>query len=511
MSGEFVHSVRLLPGPARKDLRDIYRVYMPVETLKALDLKPGNLCQLQSPGREPAAAIAWDSPKIQRKVVQISEPLMEMHGFKHENRVAIQAIQPLSSILKEANTIVVMEILSNADVPAELHVDDKCSWTTLIDNMLHAAETVSVGLVLDSLRWRDQIRSFKLVKIDGSMCADTLYRFTSSPTLRSSVVIGANSLTNGVQLSSSPSISEEGIAGVSNEVGQINKSLRLYSDQPRRRKEPIDMRKRGILLYGPSGCGKSLILRKIAEASWKKSYTVDLALENCETPSIHTAIDASFRDAKKLQPSVIILDHLEDSPLQSLSGSTRAVIRALLKGFESVKDSRVLVVAATSNTRALSHEPRLSNYFDLQVPVSSPDAKARSKILKTLIETPTYTLDETLDAIGERAHGYVGGDLFKVARLAVEIASDRANDLEDQSPAEIFCTMDDFDDALTKVPPSVMRDAYIEVPKVPWSDIGGGDHVKKALKQAVEWPLKVRVYILICGWRFPVGYGKLCH
>jgi transitional endoplasmic reticulum ATPase len=35
-----------------------------------------------------------------------------------------------------------------------------------------------------------------------------------------------------------------------------------------------------------------------------------------------------------------------------------------------------------------------------------------------------------------------------------------------------------------------MREVYIEVPTVHWSDIGGLEEVKQELKEAVEWPLK---------------------
>jgi len=34
-----------------------------------------------------------------------------------------------------------------------------------------------------------------------------------------------------------------------------------------------------------------------------------------------------------------------------------------------------------------------------------------------------------------------------------------------------------------------MREVYIEVPKTSWDDIGGQDHIKQKLKEAVEWPL----------------------
>ena len=35
-----------------------------------------------------------------------------------------------------------------------------------------------------------------------------------------------------------------------------------------------------------------------------------------------------------------------------------------------------------------------------------------------------------------------------------------------------------------------MREVFVEVPDVKWSDIGGLETIKKELQEAVEWPLK---------------------
>ena len=38
--------------------------------------------------------------------------------------------------------------------------------------------------------------------------------------------------------------------------------------------------------------------------------------------------------------------------------------------------------------------------------------------------------------------------------------------------------------------PSAMREVYIEIPNVRWTDIGGLDSIKKELQEAVEWPMR---------------------
>ena len=50
--------------------------------------------------------------------------------------------------------------------------------------------------------------------------------------------------------------------------------------------------------------------------------------------------------------------------------------------------------------------------------------------------------------------------------------------------------MGDFQQALQEVEPSAIREVFVELPDVHWSDVGGLEHVKKQLIESVEWPLK---------------------
>lgn len=59
--------------------------------------------------------------------------------------------------------------------------------------------------------------------------------------------------------------------------------------------------------------------------------------------------------------------------------------------------------------------------------------------------------------------------------------------------AEFFheITEEDLSNAMVVVRPTAMREVFLETPKTRWDDIGGQHHVKRSLKQAIEWPFKV--------------------
>jgi transitional endoplasmic reticulum ATPase len=65
--------------------------------------------------------------------------------------------------------------------------------------------------------------------------------------------------------------------------------------------------------------------------------------------------------------------------------------------------------------------------------------------------------------------------------------------------------MEDFINAYKEVTPTAMREVYIEVATVHWSDIGGLDEVKQHLKESVEWPIKTPEIFQRLGIKPPKG------
>jgi transitional endoplasmic reticulum ATPase len=106
-------------------------------------------------------------------------------------------------------------------------------------------------------------------------------------------------------------------------------------------------------------------------------------------------------------------------------------------------------------------------------------------------------IDNMLDSIAAITHGFVGADLEALTREAAMNALKKVLpeiDPNKEIPVEILeklkVEQNDFTVAMKSVSPSALREVFVEVPNVKWTDIGGLKKVKQELIEAVEWPLK---------------------
>ena len=108
--------------------------------------------------------------------------------------------------------------------------------------------------------------------------------------------------------------------------------------------------------------------------------------------------------------------------------------------------------------------------------------------------------------VAERTPAFVADDLDRLCKTAYEQAARRAeallshgaspiaNDVEGSNRAsfdgQIEISGEDFEEALGEVHPTVMTEAYVEVPKVRWADIAGCEEIKRTLDDILGFPLR---------------------
>ena len=89
--------------------------------------------------------------------------------------------------------------------------------------------------------------------------------------------------------------------------------------------------------------------------------------------------------------------------------------------------------------------------FDRIILAKTPDEKARLAVFKVHTENMPLAKDINLDQLAKQTEGYVGSDIESVCREAAIFALRR-----DMKAKEI--TLNDFEDAMKKVSPSVTKE-----------------------------------------------------
>lgn len=277
------------------------------------------------------------------------------------------------------------------------------------------------------------------------------------------------------------------LAGIDQSLKKLN---RFLSNFTREFKYTWAQRSCAVLLHGGHGTGKTYILNKIAATGWGKVYRIDHEAKPA-------AIRSIFKDAKLNQPSIIIIDELEDIVGREDAGSyiiTKALgeeLDRLVEGIRSDSLPRVLVAAATLSPSNIPLSLKKRCRFRTEIPLPIPDATARKQILKSLKPPlPETSREEILDRLGDRTHAYTPEDLVSLLDAACEIAEEKWDSPEEPIPEqELHLSQDDIEQALMVVRPTAMHDVTLQPPQVRWNQIGGQENVKKALRRAVETPL----------------------
>lgn len=260
---------------------------------------------------------------------------------------------------------------------------------------------------------------------------------------------------------------------------------------------------KGVLIYGPPGCGKTLIARTIANETEANFFAVS------GPEIIHKFYGESeahlrkiFEEASKKGPSIIFLDEIDaiaparEKVIGDVEKRVVATLLALMDGLNQRKN--VIIIAATNLPNALDPALRRPGRFDREIIIPIPDRPGRLEILEIHSRGMPLSQDVRLEHLASITHGFVGADLEALCREAAMLCLRRimpdidfaATQIPYEALAKLEIRMDDFVTALRQIEPSAIREVFVDVPDVHWSDIGGLVEVKKSLQEAVEWPLK---------------------
>lgn len=458
-----------------------------LDVINRLGLKNGDVVEIQ--GRNKVCALAWPgNPGDAPDIIRIDGNLRSNLGVGIDDRVFVRRTEvkparrvllaPTRSIRLIGGPQYLLRILEGRPVTKGEQIRIEMITNYL---MMVVVSTTPPGPVVIT---RDTVINITSEQIEGFQFRDVTY---------------------------------EDIGGLSREIRAIREMVELPLRHPEVFQKLGITPPKGVLLHGPPGTGKTLIARAVASET-DATFT---AISGPEIMSRYYGeseqrLRQIFEDAQKSAPSIIFIDEIDSiAPKREevLGDLERRVVAQLLSLMDGLTSrGEVIVIAATNRPNALDPALRRGGRFDREVEIGIPNKNGRLEIL--YVHTRGMPLDDSLDLseIAEMTHGFVGADLASLCKEAAMHTISRILpdlDIEEEIPPEILdqlkVSREDFLAAMKKIEPSAMREVLVEIPEVHWSDIGGLEDAKQALREAVEWPIMYPEAFEAVGIRPPRG------
>lgn len=254
-----------------------------------------------------------------------------------------------------------------------------------------------------------------------------------------------------------PSVGWSDVGGLERTKGELKEAIDWPLRSPEAFKRLGIRAPRGILLYGPPGTGKTLLAKAVAKESEANFIHVKgPSLLSMWIGESERGLRKVFERARQVAPCVIFFDEID-----ALAGRrgfdlgskvTERVLNQMLAemdGLEGLKD--VTVIGATNRPDMLDPALLRPGRFDRIILVDVPDAESRRQIFEVHLKRTPLASDVKIEEMVKETEGYVGADIEALVREAALNALRK-----DMMSKEV--SRRDFDEAFTKVKPSVSAD-----------------------------------------------------
>ena len=219
------------------------------------------------------------------------------------------------------------------------------------------------------------------------------------------------------------------VAGIDSAKRELKEVVDFLED-PKKFKDFGAKTPKGVLLVGPPGTGKTLLARAVAGEAEVPFFSIS----GSDFMEMFVGVGASrvrnlFKEAKKIQPSIIFIDELDSigrSRGAGLGGGhdereqTLNQLLSELDGFE--RDESTVVLAATNRPDILDPALLRPGRFDRQVTTNLPPKKDRVRILEIHARNKPISDSVDLERMASNTPGFSGADLENLLNEAALLA-----------------------------------------------------------------------------------------
>lgn len=492
--------------PASSGQKHCSKVYLHPESLKALELVPGDVVRIiddvSGAGEYLAIASASESGSEQN-VAELSLIFRQVTSTHLGDRLRVEKYtkQP--------------EYAASVEVWYSSEALDKIVLKT--SKLLLEVGLVSVGMQLSLETEEGEPISITVVRVDPknhdtlpdianlSLVEKAAYSATTGVTPCPSLIF--NRQNTSIIIATNPPVLPQNritfadIGGLDPQLKTVREIAQIPLETPHVFAHFNIRPTRGVLVHGLPGTGKSMLLEATANEFFLFVHIVRVDPASVISKYLgdaETRLKELFNEARKYEPLLILIDDIDALAPADDDNAPRllAALLALMDGLD--KNCRICVLAASSAPGSLGALLRRPGRLDKEIELLPPDALGRAAVLQKLFASMAHhnVDDAAIQRAASVTHGYVGADLAALVREAAMCAIRRGADL---------LTEDHLLGALPNVRPSAMRGIFLEMPEVHWSDIGGQHTLKRQLKEMVQLPLEASETFRKLGVRAPKG------
>jgi len=447
-------------------------------TMRVLSIVAGDIIAIN--GKRQTAAVAWPAYQEDqnKNIIRIDGLLRKNAGVAINEYVVIAKAE-----VNEAKSVTL------APVDMRLNVDKDFKnfvKSRLLEFPLVEGDSIFVVILGSAIPFTVvRSRPHGIVKISQSTTLNVL----GEPTVSAKGI---------------PRVTYEDIGGLHEEIRRTREMIELPLRHPELFQRLGIEPPKGVLLYGPPGCGKTLLAKAVANESEANFFSINgPEIMSKFYGESEKRLREIFEKAQKNAPSIIFIDELDAiaPKREEVTGEVeRRVVAQLLSLMDGLEArGNIIVIGATNRVNAIDPALRRPGRFDREIELGVPDKQGRLEILQIHTRGMPLAQDINLQEFSNITHGYTGADISALCREAAMKALRRylpeINLAEQQQiPPDLLEKMEviaeDFSLAFREITPTAMREVYIEIPSVYWTDVGGLDAVKQNLIESVEWPIK---------------------